>query len=102
MKASITRSFRTPLMERASKDTKFRQHLLTEAVNALLAGDLGAGKALLRDYINATITFEGLAKELGNPSKSIHRMLGPRGNPRGRAFSGSLKFFKLMKMYNFK
>jgi DNA-binding phage protein len=88
---AITRSFRITIMERASKDTKFRQHLLTEAVNALLAGDLGEGKALLRDYINATITFEGLAKELRKPSKSIHRMLGPRGNPRAESIFGIIK-----------
>jgi len=36
-------------------------------------------KAMLRDYINATITFEGRATELGKPSKSVHRMLGPKG-----------------------
>ncbi|HLG22973.1 MAG TPA: hypothetical protein VI382_09165, partial [Candidatus Manganitrophaceae bacterium] len=75
----VTRSFRATIMERASKDSKFRQHLLTEAVNELLAGDLQAGKAILRDYINATITFEHLAKALSIPSKSIHRMLGPKG-----------------------
>ncbi len=28
----------------------------------MLAGDLNAGKAILRDYINATITFERLLK----------------------------------------
>ena len=40
------------------------------------------GKALLRDYINATIGFEKLAKATGTPSKSLMRMLGPKGNPR--------------------
>jgi DNA-binding phage protein len=55
--------------------------MLTEAINELLSGDLDAGKAMLRDYINATITFDGLARETGKPSKSLHRMLGPRGNP---------------------
>ena len=90
----VTRSFRTTIMERASKDSKFRQHLLTEAVNALLAGELGAGKALMRDYINATITFERLAKELRMPSKSIHRMLGPRGNPRAESIFGIIKILQ--------
>jgi DNA-binding phage protein len=37
---------------------------------------------MLRDYINATVTFEGLAKKINKPGKSLHRMLGPRGNPR--------------------
>ena len=37
---------------------------------------------MLRDYINATITFQQLAKKLKKSDKSVHRMLGPRGNPR--------------------
>jgi DNA-binding phage protein len=32
--------------------------------------------------INATITFQRLAKKLKKTDKSVHRMLGPRGNPR--------------------
>jgi hypothetical protein len=49
---------------------------------SIIGGDLNAGKSILRDYINATITFEGPARKLKKPSKSVHRMLGPRGNPR--------------------
>jgi DNA-binding phage protein len=37
---------------------------------------------MLRDYINATITFQQLARKLKKSDKSVHRMLGPRGNPR--------------------
>jgi len=69
-------------MDRAISDPAFRRQMLTEAVNELLAGDLDAGKAMLRDYINATITFQQLAKKLKKTDKSVHRMLGPRGNPR--------------------
>ena len=47
----ITRLFRISIMERAARDTRFRQRLLPEAINPLLAGDLAAGKAMLRDYI---------------------------------------------------
>jgi DNA-binding phage protein len=78
----ITRKFRTTVLDRAEADPVFRRQMLTEAVNELLAGDLEAGKAMLRDYINATITFQQLAKKLKKPDKSVHRMLGPRGNPR--------------------
>ena len=60
----------------------FREALLTEAVELLLAGDIEVGKAVLRDYINATVGFEKLAKATGTPSKSLMRMLGPNGNPR--------------------
>ena len=34
----------------------------------------------MRDLVNATVGFEGLAIELDNPSKSLHRMLSARGN----------------------
>jgi DNA-binding phage protein len=50
-------------------------------VNAYLGGDEATGKAVLRDVINATVGFEQLAAELQKPSKSLHRMLGPHGNP---------------------
>ena len=51
-------------------------------MDALLDGNLATGKALLRGYINATIEFEAVADRLDKDSKSIHRMLGPKGNPR--------------------
>lgn len=78
----ITQKFRTTILTRAASDANFRRLMLTEAVNEMLAGDMEAGKAMLRDYINATITFQRLAKKLKKSSKSIHRMLGRRGNPR--------------------
>ncbi len=46
---------------------------------------------MLRDLINATIGFEGLAQELGKPSKSLHRMLAPQGNPTTDNFFGMLQ-----------
>jgi DNA-binding phage protein len=79
---AITRNFRDTILKRAEKDAAFRRQMLIEAVNELLAGDLNAGKAMLRDYINATITFEGLAKKVRKSAKSLHRMLGSSGNPR--------------------
>ncbi len=78
----ITQKFRVTILNRAASDSNFRQLMLTEAVNELLSGDMEAGKAMLRDYINATITFQQLAKKLKKSSKSIHRMLGAHGNPR--------------------
>ena len=37
-------------------------------------------------HVNATIGFEGLGRRLGIPSKSLHRMLSPNGNPSSRNF----------------
>ena len=78
---ALTKTFRETVYARAQRDRVFRNALLTEAVNAYLGGDEATGKAVLRDVINATVGFEPLAAELGKPGKSLHRMLGPRGNP---------------------
>lgn len=57
-----------------------------EAINAFLAGDTSAGKAILHDLINATVGFESLAVAVSKPSQSLHRMLAPRGNPNTENF----------------
>ena len=78
---ALTRSFKETVKARVAADPAFKQALLTEGVSALLEGDLDTGKAVLRDYINATIGFEALAAATGTPAKSLMRMFGPRGNP---------------------
>ena len=88
---ALTRAFRETVYHRARHDGAFRKALLTEAVNAYLSGDEVTGKAVLRDVINATIGFEQLAAGLGKPSKSLHRMLGPRGNPNTANFFAILR-----------
>src|SRR6202045_5288198 len=77
----LTRSFRETVQARARRDVKFRQALLREAMQALLDGDLGEGRAALRSCINATIGFEKLGQALGRSPKSLMRMFGPSGNP---------------------
>ena len=81
MNVALTRTFKETITRRARRDPRFREALLTEAVDAYLGGDAAEGKAILRDLVNSTIGFEGLAAEIGTPSKSLHRMLSPRGNP---------------------
>src|SRR6187551_1254165 len=78
---ALTRDFKETIKARAERDSAFREALLTEAVELLIAGDVEIGKAVLRDYINATVGFEKLAKATGTPSKSLMRMFGPKGNP---------------------
>lgn len=79
---ALTKEFKETVKARAERDPAFREALLKEAIELLLAGDLGTGKAVLRDYINATVGFERLARATGTPAKSLMRMLGPNGNPR--------------------
>ena len=78
---ALTRDFKQTIAARARRDSRFREALFTEAINAYLAGNTAEGKAILRDLVNATVGFEGLAAEIHKPSKSLHRMLAPRGNP---------------------
>jgi DNA-binding phage protein len=85
---ALTREFKETVQARAQKDPRFREALFTEALNAYLAGDTATGKAILRDLVNATIGFEGLAEEVKKPSKSLHRMLAPGGNPSTENFFG--------------
>ena len=78
----LTRDFKETIRARVERDPKFRKELLREGVEAMLAGDVATAKAILRDYINATLGFGDLAEATRIPSKSLMRMLGPAGNPR--------------------
>jgi hypothetical protein len=78
----LTRAFKETIQARLIKDPDFRMELLREGVDCLLSGDLETGKAILRDYINATLGFENLSNLTRKPAKSLMRMFGPKGNPR--------------------
>lgn len=77
----MTRDFRQTVRARAARDPVFRKALFQEAVQTLLQGGTDAGRAAMRDYINATIGFEKLSAVLGRSQKSLMRMFGPGGNP---------------------
>jgi DNA-binding phage protein len=87
----LTRSFKETVQARAQHDPAFREALLAEAIDALLAGDVDTGKAVLRDFINATVGFERLAKETRMPPKSLMRMFSRSGNPNARARSAKVE-----------
>ena len=52
---ALTRDFKETIQIRAERDPDFREQLLKEGIECLLAGEVDTGKAVLRDYINATI-----------------------------------------------
>ncbi len=79
---ALTRDFKETVKARAERDAAFRVALLQEALEALTSDDLETGKILLRDYVNATVGFEGLATALHKNPKSMMRMLSADGNPR--------------------
>jgi DNA-binding phage protein len=83
---ALTRNFKETVQARVLADPAFREALLREGVEAMLAGDVDTGKLILRDYIKATVGFEELGAETGTSAKSLIRMFGARGNPQARNF----------------
>ena len=54
---------------------------MNEAVSSFLDGEAETARLILRELVNSTIGFQRLAEEMEKPSKSVHRMLSPKGNP---------------------
>lgn len=88
---ALSRSFKDTVKARADRDPEFRAALLGEAVEAFAAGEADVGKALVRDYINATVGFEELGEAVSIDPKNLMRMFGPRGNPRLNNLSAVLR-----------
>ncbi|MCY4471119.1 MAG: transcriptional regulator [Thiotrichales bacterium] len=81
---SLTRDFKETVQARIDRDPAFREELLKEGIECLLLGDVDTGKAVLRDYINATIGFRELGGLTTKSPKSLMRMFSPSGNPQAR------------------
>ena len=80
----LTRNFKETIQGRLQRDPAFREELLKEGIQCLLSGDVEAGKAILRDYINGSLGFRELSMLTHKPEKSLMRMFSPRGNPQAR------------------
>jgi len=78
---SLTRSFKETVVQRVQSDAAFAHALLDEAATLFLNGEPETARLILRDVVNATMGFERLATLTAKPSKSLHRMLSPTGNP---------------------
>ncbi|MDP3745364.1 MAG: transcriptional regulator [Methylotenera sp.] len=78
---ALTRGFKKTVVDRVERDPQFAQALLDEAATLFLNNETEAARLILRDLVNATIGFEELASQTDKPSKSLHRMLSPKGNP---------------------
>jgi DNA-binding phage protein len=78
---ALTRDFKETVVARVERDPAFAKELLNEATTLLIAGEAETARLILRDLVNATLGFEQLAKMTDVPSKSLHRMLSPKGNP---------------------
>lgn len=78
---ALTRDFKETVKERVARDPAFAKAMLDEAATAFLNGEANVARLILRDLVNASVGFEGLASETKRPSKSLHRMLSENGNP---------------------
>jgi hypothetical protein len=79
-----TRDLTALVQRRVTNDPAFGAAMLRDGIDTMLAGDVDTGKAILRDYIKATVGFERLGEATGTQLKSLIRMFGPRGNPQAR------------------
>ena len=78
---ALTRNFKETVLARVNRDAAFAQALLDEAATLFLNGEPETARLILRDLINATMGFEQVSALTSKPSKSLHRMLSPAGNP---------------------
>jgi DNA-binding phage protein len=78
---ALTRDFKQTVTERIERNPEFAKALLDEAATLFLSGEPETARLILRDLVNATVGFEHLAVLTDKPSKSLHRMLSPKGNP---------------------
>jgi DNA-binding phage protein len=78
---ALTEDSKHTVVARVQRDPAFAKALLDEAASLFLNGEPQTARLILRDIVNATLGFEGLAAETGRPAKSLHRMLSKNGNP---------------------
>jgi len=97
----LTKDFRETIRERAQQEPRFRKALLREAIELMLSGDEKMGRAILRNYINATVGFRQLEEATSIPANSLMRMFGPKGNPSAKNLFGVLAHLQAQEGVNF-
>ena len=91
---AVTKSFKELVQRRVARDASFAENLLREAIDTMLTGDIETGKAVMRDYIKATVGFEKLGEATETPAKSLIRMFSARGNPQARNLFGVIGYLQ--------
>ncbi len=86
-----TRPHSETIIARIKGEPKFAQALYAEAINSFLEGETAVGLSILRDLVNAQISFKELARQTGLGEKSLHRMLHRNGNPTAHNLSAILR-----------
>jgi DNA-binding phage protein len=76
-----TRPHSETIIARIKRQPEFARLLYASAINSILEGKAAVGLSILRDLVNAQVSFQELARKTGLGGKSLHRMLGRNGNP---------------------
>jgi DNA-binding phage protein len=79
-----TRDHTETIIARIKREPRFARALYAEAIHCFLEGETAVGLSILRDLVNAEISFKELARQTGLGEKSLHRMLNRNGNPTAR------------------
>ena len=98
----LTRDFKQTIQARVRRDPAFRKGCCARGWRAFFAEMSKRGKAVLRDYINATIGFSELADATDHSAKSLMRMLGPSGNPQARNLFEIVEFLQKRERVRFR
>jgi hypothetical protein len=75
--------------------------LLREAIELMLSGDEKTGRAIVRNYINATVGFRQLEEVTSISFPSLMRMFGPNSNPSAKNLFGVLAHLQAQEGVNF-
>ena len=86
-----TRPYSETVIARIKRDRGYARLLYADAINAILEGETVVGLSILRDLVNAQISFKELARQTGLGEKSLHRMLGRNGNPTAHNLAAILR-----------
>ena len=98
---ALTKDFRETIRERAQQESKFCWALLREAIKLMLSGDEKTGRAILRNYINATLGFQQLEKATSIPANSLMRMFRITGNPSAKNLFSILPHIQTQEGVNY-
>ena len=72
---ALTRDHHETVRDRARRDPEFRECLLKEGVQCLIAGEVDVAKIVFRDYIEAMVGFEQLGAMTGEPPENLKHLL---------------------------
>ena len=78
---TLTGDFKETIKARVQRDPAFREELIKEAIRCIHSGDVDTGKAVMRDYINATIGFEELGNLTHKSPKSLIQHVRAKRQP---------------------